>query len=777
MEETVELEIPILLPGVENDSDGCLERLEAALMQRKGILHAHLELENEPIDLCVHYDPHRLSLVEVRRLAESAGAQIVNRYRHETIPIEGMDCSDCAMVIEHSLSRIDGVLSVSVSYALENLWIEYDSLLVSRSEVEKRVRSLGYQIPLGDAQRRLLENRALIFSLLSGVLALAGWTGSQFIAFSEPLSTAFYLAAYLFGGWDPTRHAWHALRSRQFDTDLLMVLAALGAAALGRFGEGALLLFLFSLGHALQERLLSRTRKAVGALAELAPRTALVRLERGEVEMPVASLALGQVVVVRPGERIPVDGNVLKGTSGVDQAALTGESLPADKAPGDSVFAGTINGSGALEVQVARLAKDSTLARVMKLVESAQAQKSPTQQTVERFERVFVPGVLALTTLVIFVPPLFGLPWREAFLRAMTLLVAASPCALALGTPAAVLSGIAQAARNGVLVKGGVYLEALGRLDAVAFDKTGTITLGKPAVTDIVSDGLSQEELLALAAGVESRSSHPLAGAVVQAAHERAIPLAEVGAVELLSGHGLRAEHQGRMVHLGSQDLLVALSVLPSSEAAAHAERLQAEGKTLVWVLINRQIAGLIALADTVRPEASAAAAELKQLGVRHTVMLTGDNPQAAAAIAAQVGLDDVRAGLLPEQKLEAVRDLLRKYGHVAMVGDGVNDAPALANATVGIAMGGAGSDAALQSADVALMGDDLSRLPFALGLGRFTRTVINQNLAIALGVILLLVVASLGGLVSIGLAVLLHEGSTLLVVLNALRLLGYRAT
>lgn len=776
MEKTVELEISLLLPGIEDERDECLARLETSLQSRKGISRAHLEREKSPVNLCLHYDPNLLTLPDVKRLAERAGAQIINRYHHDTIPIQGMDCSDCGLVLEHSIGRMEGVLSVNVSYPAEKMWVEFDTRKISRPTIEKRIRSLGYVIPLNGLQARLQENRKLLFSLLSGLLLLVGWLGEQFLGFPVLLSAGFYLAAYLLGGWDVARSAWRALRERHFDTDLLMVVAAIGAAILGEFAEGALLLFLFSLGHTLEERALDRARAAVRALADLAPKTALVRRDGREIELPVDSLLLDDTVIVRPGVRIPVDGVIQDGRSGVDQAPITGESLPVDKVPGDLVFAGTINGEGALEVKVTRLAKDSTLARVMKMVEEAQAQKSPTQQTVEKFERVFVPAVLILTALVIIIPPLLGYPFQESFLRAMTLLVAASPCALALGTPSAILAGVAQAARNGVLVKGGMHLENLGLLKAVAFDKTGTITHGQPEVTDIIPlDGMGSHELLSLAAGAEIRSAHPLAEAVVRAARAQGAPVIDMDEVEALTGRGLRAVSNGRTIWIGNQKLMDETGVLLSSEVVQTGQALQEYGKSLMWISDGKTALGLIALADTLRHEAPATMKSLKQIGVTHTIMLTGDNARAASAIAAEVGLTEFRAGLMPDDKLTVIRELVQQYGQVAMIGDGVNDAPALASATVGIAMGGAGTDVALETADVALMGDDLSNLPFAVGLGRATRAIILQNLVVSLGVIVLLIAASLTGLISIGIAVIFHEGSTLVVVANALRLLGYR--
>jgi len=787
MEQTIDIDIPLLLPGVENEKDECLARLEAAFQGKKGIIRAHVERDKSPIDLCLHYDPNLLTLSDVKRLAELAGAQIVNRYHHEAIPIENMDCSDCSLVIEHSVGRMDGVLSVNVNYPTEKMWIEYDNHKVNRAAIEKRVRSLGYQIPLNEFQARLQENRELLFSLLSGLFLLIGWLGGTFFSFPTYLSIGLFTVAYILGGWDVSRHAWHALRERRLDTDGLMVVAAIGAAFLGEFAEGALLLFLFSLGHALEERALDRARTAVRALADLAPKTALVKRDGKEQELPVESLQLDDVVIVRPGVRIPVDGIILDGNSGIDQSSVTGESLPVDKTVGDQVFASTVNGEGALEVKVTRLAKDSTLARVMKMVEEAQAQKSPTQQTVEKFERIFVPAVLILTALVIVIPPLFGFPFRESFLRAMTLLVAASPCALALGTPAAILAGVAQAARNGVLVKGGAHLENLGLLKAIAFDKTGTVTHGQPEVTDVVvfpasgaalseSKGWKEADLLSTAAGAESRSAHPLAQAVVRAAQTQGLPVSPVDDVESLTGRGLKAMMRGKTIWIGNQKLMNEAGVALSSESISRAEALQGQGKSLMWIAEDKTAIGLIALADTLRKEAAPTMTALKRSGVAHTIMLTGDNARSASAIANEVGLTEFRADLMPENKLTIIRELVKEYGQVAMIGDGVNDAPALANATVGIAMGGAGTDVALETADVALMGDDLSKLPFAVGLGRATRAIIIQNLSIALGVIGLLIFTSLTGIISIGIAVVFHEGSTLVVVANALRLLRYKA-
>jgi Cd2+/Zn2+-exporting ATPase len=773
-ENSIKLEIPLLLPGLEDNRDPLLDRLETALKDRRGLRRVHVVRERDPAELCLHYDPNELSIADVRRLAARAGVQITNRFQHQVLPIEGMDCSDCAMVVEHSLNRIDGVLNARVNYAAQSLLVEYDSRQVNRRAIEKRVNDLGYSVPTSGMRGWYQQRRELIFSLASGLSLLVGWGGEQFLGFPAIISLAFYLLAYILGGFDITRHALGALRARYLDTDLLMVVAALGAASLGEFSEGALLLFLFSLGHALEERSMDRARSAIRSLADLVPKTALIRRDGKEIERPIDEIPIGETVIIRPGVRVPVDGVVLQGRSSVNQAPVTGESIPVQMEAGSQIYAGSINGEGVLEVHVNKLGRDSTLARVVRMVERAQAQKAPIQQATERFTRLFVPAVLLGDLLLIVIPLMFGLPFHETFRRAMTLLVAASPCALALGTPAAVLSGIAHGARNGVLFKGGVHLANLGGVKILAFDKTGTLTRGTPEVGEVISlrPDLSVERVLQLAAAVEGRSAHPLAKAVWRAAQDRGLQIPEVTEAYSITGRGAAGKFAGKLIEVGNLRVagLEALEVPLQKRIVA----LEETGKTVLVVLEDGQIAGLISIGDELRPEARGAIAALRKTGISKIVMLTGDNPRTAAYISEKAGVDAFSAGLLPEQKGEIIQSLLEEYATVAMVGDGVNDAPALAAATVGIAMGGASTDVALETANVALMADDLSKLPFAIGLGKASRAIINQNLAIAGGVILGLVFLTLTGATGMGIAILLHEGSTIAVVLNALRLLAY---
>jgi Cd2+/Zn2+-exporting ATPase len=611
----------------------------------------------------------------------------------------------------------------------------------------------------------------------AGLFLAIGFIGEK-LGLPHAVALACYIAAYVCGGFDVAREALPAVFRGKFDTDLLMLAAAAGATALGKWPEGAFLLFLFSLGHAGEHYALDRARNAVAALGELMPRTAQ-RQRDGRIEqVPVTELAVDDVVVVRPGDRVPSDGVIAAGESSLDQSAITGESVPVSRKPGDEVFAGTINQENALDVRVTRLARDNTLARVMRLVAEAQEQQSPSQRFAEKFTRRFVPTVLSVTMLMIVVPPLLlHWTWADSFYRGMLLLVAASPCALAIGTPAAVLAGIAQAARHGVLVKGGVHLENLGRLRTIAFDKTGTITTGKFSVTDVVSlNGMQPDQVLETAAAVEEQSNHPLAAAIVAAAKSRNVCIPRASAVENLAGRGMRARVDDAAVTIGAWRAFAGdANAANGSPVRDRMKQLEEAGQTVVIVQKAGEFVGLIGLADQPRERVQDVMARLRDQGIARRVMLTGDNTPVARAVAAKVGIDEFHAELLPEKKLSVIRDLQNQHGPIAMVGDGVNDAPALAAATVGIAMGGAGTAVALETADVALMGDDLGKLSFAVGLSRASQRIIKQNLVIALGVIGLLVVAAFAGVIPLSVAVVFHEGSTVAVALNALRLLAWK--
>lgn len=805
-QEEVQFEIALLLPEVEDSSDGCVARLQRLLENQRGVTRAHVTEKGGKSLLCLHYDPNLLSLERMKSLTWQLGGQIAERYRHEMIPLKGMTQGTNVASIEEGLKGLDGVGEVVVNYALEKMRVEYDSQIVTRDAVIAQVGKMGYRTPASGSvtvqkgheghghdhdkgghkghshavdpnANWLGRNPEMAMAILAGVLMVTAWVGQRYLGLPHGVAIGIYVLSYLAGGADLARHTIPTVLRGRFDVEFLMLVAAIGAAVLGDWAEGAFLLFLFAFGHALEHYATERARNAIEALGELTPKVARVRREGKETEIPIEELRVGDIALVRPGDRIAVDGKITEGKSAVDQSPITGESVPVDKAIGGDVFAGSINGEGALVVEVTKLAKDSTMSRVIQLVEDAQTQKSPTQTFTDRFERIFVPVVMLVIVLTAVIPPAVGwLSWADAIRRALSTLVAASPCALALATPSAVLAGIAQAARNGVLIKGGVHLENLGSLTAIALDKTGTITRGRPEVTEILPfGGLEADKLLRLTAAVEAQSSHPLAQAVVRKAKASKIEIPQAGALQSFMGKGVQAEVEGKMVRVGNLKMFQDEGHQVPAELAAKLSELGDTGKPTMLVMLGDSFAGVLALADEPRDETPRALAALKEMGIEHLVMLTGDNVRVATAMAKTVGLTDFRADLMPEQKVTAIKELLEKYGQVAMVGDGVNDAPALANATVGIAMGAGGTDVALETGDVALMSDDLSKLPFAVALSRQSKKIIKQNLVISLGVIALLAPATIFGFANIAIAVIFHEGSTLVVVANALRLLRFQ--
>lgn len=758
--------LQIMLPNIDDDQDQCVHRLQELLESDQQIDKVHLTRQDDKAGFCIHYNTDVLGLDQIKSMIAIAGAQISDRFVHQTLRIDGMDCHDCANIIEHSLEHLDGVLAAKVGYASQQLRIEYDSDIVSLKDIVKKLKRLGYTGSLSKPPKSWWrDNGEIALSLVAGFFLITGWIGSFFV---PSMAFPFYLTSFAFGGLLTFRDSIQTIMQKRFDIDVLMVFAAMGAVVLGEWGEGALLLFLFSFGHALEHKAMHRAQDAVHALAKLAPKTALVVRDGQSMDINVEDVQMDDVVVVKPGMRIPIDGLITDGDSSVDQSPITGESIPVDKAMDDTVFAGTINGEGLLKIKVTHLSEDSTLNRMVRMVLEADTQKSPTQRFTDKFVKIFVPIVLLGVLALIFIPVLLGFPWQGAFYRAMAVLVAASPCALAISTPAAVLSAVACAAQRGVLIKGGAHLENLGRISAIAFDKTGTLTLGQPEVQTVVGFECDEKTVLKIAASVEKMSHHPLAAAVVRAAQTQKIKLSEPQNVQQITGKGMIAKIDDQLIQIGA---LHFFEEIPD-EVMQAANHISENGQTIMVVKQGEQWLGVIGLADTVRPEVRDTIAKLHAQGLKNTVMLTGDNANVAQAIAAQIGIDQVHANLLPEDKLNLISKMEETNPPIAMVGDGVNDAPALARATVGIAMGGAGTDVALEASDVSLMADDLSQLPFAIRLARTAENVIRTNLFIALGVVGILLVLTATGLAGIGPAIIIHEGSTLVVVLNALRLL-----
>ena len=821
------INLDILLPEIPDERDRCVERLIKLLEGRNGIEKIHLKPQNEQnkAQLCFHYDPDVISIDRIQSLAKKAGATFTEKFGHLLIRTDGVRHVRHARLIESKLKRIEGFTMVSVS-GTGVMYIEFDHHKINQKEVERSITAMGVKI-ISNEHAQLIgqksdgidkhvdkkneegkskehdhlhesifgKNAELVFSVISGTLLGIGF-GLSFLEGLAPwVSLCFLFGAYIFGAYYVTKEAYEAISKGEFEIDFLMLVAAAGAGALGQWTEGALLLFLFSLGHALEHFALEKARKSIAALTDLAPKTAFRKHADKIEEVPIEQLNIGDIIVIRPNTKIAADGIVVKGTSGVNQAPITGESIPVDKLAFEKeeidinkaatldakykVFSGSINGNGTLEVKVSREASDSTISRMIKMVNEAQTQKSPTQQFTDRFEKLFVPAVLILVFSLCFAFLVTDETFSASFYRAMSVLVAASPCALAISTPSAVLSGVARAAKGGVLIKGGKPLEDLGTLTALAFDKTGTLTEGKPKLTAVFpAEGINEETLLKITIAVEALSDHPLAKAIVQDGMKRLndtnIPSAE--SLEAVLGKGVQAKLEGDTIYIGNLSLFETLDAKkPADPFVKKVQELEGQGNTTMIIRKNDDYIGMIAVMDTPRPEAKATLSRLEAIGIRRMVMLTGDNQKVADAIAGEIGLSDAWGGLLPEQKVDAIKKLRQEEKNVAMVGDGVNDAPAMANSTVGIAMGAAGSDVALETADIALMGDNLNLLPFAIGLSRKAKGIIKQNLWISLGVVAVLIPLTILGIASIGPAVVAHEGSTLVVVFNALRLLAYK--
>ncbi len=624
----------------------------------------------------------------------------------------------------------------------------------------------------GQAMPPPWRNPQVVTSASSGLLLAIGFFGGT-LGLAPLPETGLYLLAVIIGGWYFGREAFEELvKEREIGIELLMSLAAIVAGLMGQWAEAAMLVFLYSISEAAEGYTEERTRHAIRALMDLAPKTALVVRDGKELRIPVEQLEVGDHFIVHPGEAVATDGEIVEGHSSLNQAPVTGESVPVEKAVGDTVFAATLNGEGALAVRVTKTTADNTLARIIQLVEEAQASKGRSQRFIERFGRRYSPAVLGIGVLLALVPALLGLDWQEWLTRATVFIVAAAPCALVISIPITLVAAIGTAGRNGILVKGGVHLENLAKIRVVALDKTGTLTLGQPQVTEIVPlNGQGETDVLSVAAALEARSQHPLARAVLDRAREQGIEAIPAEDFQSLTGAGATGRVKGKRYFIGSPALFAEKQV-ELSDAEVRIEALQADGNTVVVIGTEQEVLGLIAITDPLRPEAADAIAGLKRAGIHKVIMLTGDNPRTAQAIAAQAGIDEVFADLKPEDKTQKVKELDQQYGRVAMVGDGVNDAPALAAAHVGIAMGAAGTDVALETADVALMADDLSRLPYLIRFSRRNWGVIRQNLALSVVVIGSLIVGAVSGVFSLPIAVLAHEVSEFVVIASGLRML-----
>jgi Cd2+/Zn2+-exporting ATPase len=809
----------------EMDCPSCAGKVESSVSRLDGVT----AIDPRPATgtLLVTYDPERTDGDAVRERVRAAGYEVAAGVE-DTLSVPEMDCPSCAGKVESALSRLDGVVEFDTRPATGSVAVTYDPERTSREAVVAAVESAGYTVEeaAGDGtsdgsphdvwlSRRGLKTWTGAVLLATGIafewfLPLVGVADPLlFAALGREVTVAWlaYLGAAAVAGQAILRNGYYSARNLNLDIDFLMSAGVVGALLVDLPFEAATLAVLFSVAELLERFSMDRARNSMRELMELSPDTATVRRDGSEETVPAESVEVGETVLVRPGEKVPLDGVVTEGGSAVNEAPITGESVPVDKEPGDEVYGGSIVEQGYLELETTATAADSTLATVIDLVEAAQSEKSERERFVDRFASYYTPVVVAAAILTTVASPVvFGVTWTEAFTRGLTLLVVACPCAFVISTPVSVVSGITSAARNGVLIKGGTYLESVGEVDAVAFDKTGTLTTGDLGVTDVIPlNGTSEADLLACARAVEARSEHPIAKAVVAHADEQGVATREVDDFEALAGQGVRADIDGTTHYAGKPELFADLGfdldhahvggagahrtdggtsevVRESAADCEHGTyvdlaaevvpRLQSEGKTVVLVGTEDRLEGVVGVADTVRPEARWAVSKLHAAGVERIVMLTGDNEHTARVIGEQVGVDEVRAGLLPEEKVEAVQELTAGDRTVAMVGDGVNDAPALAAATVGIAMGAAGTDTALETADVALMGDDLTRLPYLYRLSGRANRVIRGNIWSSLGVKLLLALGAIPGVVQVVHAVVIGDmGMSLAVTGNAMRL------
>lgn len=751
----------------------------------------------------IDFDPRVISDDRVRKVAEKLAPLGHQHYCKMLLRLAGRASGAAEQKLERKAQKIEGIRRARATFLGGVMTVTFDEARLSEAQVIERVRETGASVKpySAETEHKPASPREWLlywttgdrleapFMVLTFVFMITGWLAAKFgFAWHDAL----YVGAYFTGGCFGVRAGLRSLRQWTIDVDLLMVLAALGAAIVNAAFEGAMLLFLFSLSNVLQAYAIDRTRKAIKSLMKLRPEKALARRYGGTVLLPVEELIVSDVLIVRPGESIALDSIIIEGSSAIDQSSLTGESMPVSKKAGDPVFAGTINQTGGLEVRVTRLAKDSTIEKLVRMVEEAQTEKADTQRFLDRAEQFYAAAVILFTLGLILFPILFlHQPFQAAFYRAMTVMVVASPCALIISTPASILSAIGGAARRGVLFKGGVHLERAATVKVVAFDKTGTLTEGKPRVTDMLVEGrvidfrTSTEaealSLLGLAGSVEAKSEHPLARAIVIECKRLNVPLEECAAFQSVSGEGASGLIKGRRIAVGNARYFTAQNLTIPDLFATQIAVLQDDGKTCVMIgeidenTGTARVLGAVAIADVLRTDAASVIRELKAGGIERVVMLTGDNSRVAQAIARQVGVDEFHADLLPEDKVRVVKEL-RGIGPVAMVGDGVNDAPALATATIGIAMGAAGTDVAMETADVVLMSDNLRNIVFALALGRHARRVIYQNLTFAMTVIIVLIISALGFGMRLPFGVVGHEGSTVLVCLNGLRLLTFHA-
>ncbi|PJW13024.1 heavy metal translocating P-type ATPase [Geobacillus sp. Manikaran-105] len=695
----------------------------------------------------------------------------------KTYRVQGFTCANCAAKFENNVKSLPGVQDAKVNFGASKITV-WGTTTIEELEKAGAFENLKVREDKEKSVKRepFWKQKENIKVYISAVLLVISWFLGKQYGEEHIFATIGYAAAILIGGYSLFIKGFKNLVRLNFDMNTLMTVAILGAAAIGEWGEGATVVILFAISEALERYSMDKARQSIESLMDIAPKEALIRRGNEEMMVPVDDIQVGDIMIVKPGQKLAMDGIVIKGTSTLNQAAITGESVPVTKTVGDEVFAGTLNEEGLLEVKVTKRVEDTTLSKIIHLVEEAQAERAPSQAFVDRFAKYYTPAIIIFALLLAVIPPLFmGADWSEWIYRGLAVLVVGCPCALVISTPVSIVTAIGNAAKNGVLIKGGIYLEEAGNLKVIAFDKTGTLTKGIPSVTDVVTYNGNENELMTITAAIEKGSQHPLASAIIRKAEEDGLNFNDVSVEEFqsITGKGVKAKVNNEMYYVGSPGLFEEL--LPNgiqSEIKEQITTLQTQGKTVMALGTEKEILALIAVADEIRESSKEVIRKLHQVGIEKTVMLTGDNQRTAEAIGKQVGVSDIKADLLPEDKLNFIKELRDKYRSVAMVGDGVNDAPALAASTVGVAMGGAGTDTALETADIALMSDDLSKLPYTIKLSRKALAIIKQNITFSLGIKALALLLIVPGWLTLWLAIFADMGATLIVTLNSMRLL-----
>jgi Zn2+/Cd2+-exporting ATPase len=753
------------------DCPSCALTIEKGLNRLSDIREAKVNYHTAKLQV-IGSNALNLDMIEreVQKLGFTAEPFVKNR-NIRTYEVMGMDCSSCALSIEKHLNKISAVNTVNVNFSSGKMKVEHEN---SVDDIVSEISKLGYKASLVTKGNKSTStpksNKGYGLITFSGILIALGFIGS-YSGLPPLMITILYAIAIVISGYKPVKSAYYAIKSRSLDMNVLMSAAAIGAALIGEWFEGATVVWLFALGNTLQNSSIEKTRKSIRNLMDLASSEAWVRLGAELVKRPVEEVSVGQIIVIKPGDRIPLDGEIVQGETSVNQAPITGESIPVDKLIGDTVYAGTINESGSIELKVTKLVEDTSLSKIIHLVEEAQEKKAPTEAFIDKFASIYTPIVFALALVVIVIPPLFGFgTWEEWIYKGLALLVVACPCALVISTPVAIVSAIGNAAKNGVLIKGGTFLEKAGAIHAIAFDKTGTLTEGKPKVSEVEAIGISEDELLSIAYTLEEYSTHPIAKTIVEYAKDNGVQAKSGELFKNIVGKGVQATINEEIYYAGNVKLFEEMN-LPLNPIRSKVDHLQSQGKTIVMIGTEQQIMGMISVADAIRRATVKALDGLKQVGVNQLIMLTGDNEGTAKMISSETNVSRYFAELLPEDKVDVIKQLQQEGHKVAMVGDGINDAPALATADLGIAMGGAGTDTAMETADIVLMADNLEKLPHTVKLSRKALTIIKQNIWFSLIVKLVALILIFPGWLTLWLAVLSDTGAAIIVILNALRL------